>query len=232
MALWTAFLLGLAGSAHCAGMCGPLALALPGSGDSRGRLLLGRLLYNLGRSTTYALMGVVLGLLGRSLVLAGVQRWVSIALGGLLLVGVVFSRSIVPRLPVSGLTAAVQRRLAPLLRSRRPGALFVFGLLNGLLPCGLVYAAGAAAVATGSVLGAVLYMLVFGLGTTPMMLALGLAGRAVPVKWRLRLQRMVPYTLALVAGLLILRGMNLGIPYVSPRLGAGHGMAPACCPEP
>lgn len=232
MAWWTAFLLGLAGSAHCAGMCGPLALALPGGGDPRGRLLAGRLLYNLGRTTTYVLLGVVLGLVGRSLVLAGVQRWVSIGLGGVLLLGVFFSRRVVPRLPSTGLTAAVQRRLAPLFRSRRLGALYVFGVLNGLLPCGLVYAAGAAAVATGSVSGAVLYMLAFGLGTTPMMLALGMAGRAVPVRWRLRLQRAVPYTLALVAGLLILRGLNLGIPYVSPRLGAGHGMASTCCPAP
>lgn len=77
MELWTAFLLGLVGSAHCAGMCGPLALALPATGNTRGTFLAGRLLYNAGRLVTYAALGAAFGLLGQTFALAGFQRWIS-----------------------------------------------------------------------------------------------------------------------------------------------------------
>jgi sulfite exporter TauE/SafE len=81
MELWTAFLLGLVGSLHCAGMCGPLALALPPAGNSNSTYFLGRAAYNFGRVITYCMMGVVFGLIGKSLTLVGIQRWASIALG-------------------------------------------------------------------------------------------------------------------------------------------------------
>lgn len=221
MELWTAFLLGFAGSAHCAGMCGPLVIALPrGPDTSTGRLVAGRLVYNLGRVVTYGVLGVVFGVVGRSLALAGFQRWVSIALGLLLLVGLVVSRKW--SLEVPGLMALAPFRalFGRLLRSRSLAALGTLGALNGLLPCGLVYVACLAAAATGGVLPAVAYMLVFGLGTFPMMFGLALAGGALPVRTRVRLQKLIPASLALVAGLLILRGLSLGIPYLSPDLSA------------
>lgn len=229
MELWTALILGLAGSTHCAGMCGPLVLALPSPERRPWAHLLGRLLYNLGRLLTYCGLGLLFGVLGRSLALAGVQRWVSIVAGIGLLAGVLLWRHLGRWLPGTGLTARLQPALAALLRRRSLAALFSFGALNGLLPCGLVYVACAGAVAVGDTWGGVAYMAVFGLGTVPMMLALGLAGRLVPVGFRLRLQRIVPYTLALVAGLLILRGLSLGIPYVSPKLGS-HRSTDCCTP--
>src|SRR5690606_26957427 len=82
--LWTAFLLGFLGSFHCVGMCGPIALAV--SGHKASRYVYHKVLYNLGRSVTYALLGLIVGSLGFSLSLAGAQQWFSIAMGVLILV--------------------------------------------------------------------------------------------------------------------------------------------------
>ena len=220
-------MLGLAGSAHCAGMCGPLALALPTGGRSGLALLPNRLSYNAGRLTTYCLLGVAFGSVGRSLALAGAQRWVSVALGAVLLVGVFAARAraltLKFALPANWLKSALGR----LIQRQSLIAQYGFGVLNGLLPCGLVYIACVGAAATGGLFSGVQYMLIFGFGTVPMMLALSLAGQALPFSFRLRLQRLIPFCLALVAVLLILRGLALGIPYLSPDL---TGDAPgACC---
>lgn len=227
MELWVAFMLGFAGSAHCAGMCGPLALALPTGGRRGIALVSNRLAYNAGRVTTYGGLGVVFGLIGRSLALAGVQRWVSIGLGVAILLGVFIAKvrmlTLKFALPVGGLKSA----LGCLLQRQTLASQYAFGILNGLLPCGLVYVAGVGAAATGGLMAGVEYMLVFGLGTVPMMLALSLAGQALPAGFRLRLQKLIPVCLAVVAVLLILRGLSLGIPYLSPDL-AGPG-AGTCC---
>ncbi len=225
MELWTAFVLGLAGSAHCAGMCGPLALALPrGAGAGWWPHLTGRLAYNLGRVGTYGLLGLVFGWLGRSLAMVGVQRWVSIGLGAAFLVGAVLSRG--PRLPWPNLMAwpAVRRLFGRLLRTPGVAALTLLGGLNGLLPCGLVYAAGAGAALSGGVLAGVEYMAVFGLGTVPMMLGLALAGGVLQMPLRARLQKAIPVCLGLMGVWLIVRGLGLGIPYLSPDL-----RQPSCC---
>jgi uncharacterized protein len=225
MDCWTAFLLGWVGSLHCAGMCGPLALALPQAGGSRFGYLAGRAAYNAGRILTYALLGVVFGLVGKSLFLAGAQRWISIALGGALLAGLCASRRPSRWEPVTGWVQQLKSRMASLLHTRSVPALALFGVLNGLLPCGLVYVAGAAATATGGILSSVTYMAAFGAGTVPMMLAIGLTGKLVPISLRLKLARAIPVSVFLLALLLILRGMSLGIPYVSPSLSP----ADSCC---
>ncbi len=220
----TAFVLGLVGSLHCAGMCGPLALALPTAGSTTRSFVLGRLAYNLGRVVTYCLLGLFFGLLGKSLVLAGVQRWVSIALGVTLILGLLVSRKLSVWFPVARLVAQLKSRMAVLLRRRSIESLALLGLLNGLLPCGLVYVACAGATATGGILSGAGYMILFGAGTVPMMLAISLSRKLVPIGLRLKLLRAVPVSVALLAALLILRGLSLGIPYVSPDLAAG-----ACC---
>jgi len=224
--LWTAFLLGLAGSLHCAGMCGPLALALPATGGSAVGYTAGRLAYNGGRLVTYSVLGLLFGLVGRSLTLVGVQRWLSLAAGLLLLIGLLASRRAVWGGPMIQTVGWLKSALAALLRRRSSAALGLLGMLNGLLPCGLVYAACVGAAATGGVLAGLQYMALFGLGTVPLMLGISLSGRAVPVAWRFKLQRLVPVSLAVVATLLILRGLALGIPYLSPDLTADGA---ACC---
>lgn len=218
METWTAFLLGFVGSVHCAGMCGPLALALPHWGRGQGSFLAGRLLYNLGRLFTYGILGAIFGLVGQGATLVGLQRWVSLTLGALILMGLVISPRLAHQVPIARGVNWLKQRLGGLLQSRGLPALFGVGLLNGLLPCGLVYVAAAAAVATGDILSGVRYMLVFGLGTVPMLLIISLLGAKLRFSFRLRMQRLIPASLALVGVLLMLRGMALGIPYVSPKL--------------
>jgi sulfite exporter TauE/SafE len=224
MDYWTALILGLVGSLHCAGMCGPLALALPDAGVSTFRHFSGRLAYNLGRVVTYCLLGVVFGVVGKVLWLAGVQRWVSIALGVALLACLLASRKLALWQPMTGLVQQLKTKMGLLLRRRSFATLVLLGLLNGLLPCGLVYVAGAGATATGGVLSSLAYMATFGAGTVPMMLAISLSGKLVPFSIRLKLARLIPVSVFLLAMLLILRGLSLGIPYLSPDLAAG-----SCC---
>jgi len=221
----TAFILGLFGSLHCAGMCGPLTLALPQGGPVPSYIA-GRIAYNSGRIVTYSLLGLVFGLFGKTFLLAGIQQSVSIALGILLLIGLFASRKLALWRPVTFLVNGVKKRMGALLRQRTFTSMTILGLLNGLLPCGLVYVAAAGATATSGILNGAIYMAVFGLGTLPMMLAISLSGKLVPFSLRLKLLKAVPVAVFLLATLLILRGMALGIPYVSPVLSSAH---PSCC---
>src|SRR5512145_2846733 len=138
---WTAFLLGLVGSLHCAGMCGPLALALSAKSRSPDAFLARPLAYHVGRLLTYSALGLVFGLLGQTLALAGLQRWVSIAAGSAMLFAVVASSRIRVGMPAVRFVGFLKSRLGNLLQRKSVGSQFLFGLLNGLLPCGLVYAA-------------------------------------------------------------------------------------------
>src|ERR1035437_751084 len=226
MDLWTAFLLGLVGSLHCAGMCGPLALALPAAGNSTPTYVLGRVAYNAGRIITYCLLGIVFGLMGLTFLLAGLQRWVSIALGVALLLGLFASRRLARWNPVTSAVNQLKSRMSVLLRRRSFAALAILGLLNGLLPCGLVYVACAGAAATGGVFAGARYMAAFGAGTVPMMLVISLSGKLVPPSLRLKLVKAIPVCVFLLGTLLILRGMSLGIPYLSPDL---SGTGASCC---
>ena len=228
MELWTGFLLGLAGSLHCAGMCGPLALALPVAGHSRASLLAGRVAYNLGRIATYCALGAAFGLAGESLELAGLQRWVSLVAGAAVLIGLFGASRPAFTAPVARAANCLKVGLASLLRRRTISSLLGVGALNGLLPCGLVYAACAGAAASGSAIRGLEYLLVFGLGTVPMMLAISLAGSKLQFALRFKLQRLIPVSLALVGVLLVLRGLSLGIPYLSPDVSCAHGQCSFC----
>lgn len=224
--LSTAFVLGLVGSLHCAGMCGPLALALPPAGKSAPAYFFGRAAYNVGRVITYCALGLVFGLAGRTLLLAGLQRWLSITLGVLLLLSLLASRKLALSRPITRLVSQLKSRMSTLLQQRSFSSLAILGLLNGLLPCGLVYVACAGAATTGSMLAGAGYMAAFGLGSVPMMLAISLSGRLVPVAWRLKLVKTIPVCVLLLGALLILRGLSLGIPYLSPNLASKK---PSCC---
>ena len=215
----TPFLLGLLGSLHCAGMCGPLAVAVSASGGGS-HPATGRLLYNLGRIGTYTVLGALFGLFGRGLAIAGFQRWLSLTAGVLILAGLVASTR---RSPTGLLLRAVgflKSAFGRLLGRGTLGSRVLLGSLNGLLPCGLVYVASASAAATGSPLVGAAWNLAFGLGTLPLMLAITLAGGRMPFVWRLRLQHFIPTNVAVTGAMLVLRGLALGIPYLSPASGA------------
>jgi hypothetical protein len=154
----------------------------------------------------------------------------SIALGVALLAGLFLSPNLIRWSPVTRMVGILKRRMSRLLQRRSFAALAMLGLLNGLLPCGLVYVACAGATATGHLLRGAEYMALFGAGTVPMMLALSLSGSLVPIRIRLKLTKAVPVAIGLLAALLILRGLSLGIPYVSPNLSGGHASA-LCCHE-
>jgi len=226
MELGIAFALGLLGSLHCAAMCGPLLLALPVPAGGAGRFIAGRLIYQSGRILTYALLGVFAGFAGRSFFLAGLQRWLAIALGVGLLLGFLVSPKIALSAPVNRLVLPLKSAMAVQLQRRDLFSLLVLGMLNGLLPCGLVYVALAHAMTRSNVFAAVAHMFVFGLGTLPMMLAVGLSGRMFPPAVRLKLRAMIPAGIILLAALLILRGLGLGIPFVSPAVLSGNCCAP------
>jgi sulfite exporter TauE/SafE len=224
MFLITAFMLGLVGSLHCAGMCGPLVLAITAA--SPGRFLLGRVAYNTGRILTYCAMGLVFGLLGKSFLVVGIQRWASIGLGIALLLGLFASRKLALWRPVTALVERLKSSMSVLLRQRSLASLVLLGLLNGLLPCGLVYVACAGAAAAGGIVSGVAYMVAFGAGTVPMLLGISLSGKLVPLTLRLRLRKAIPVSVFVLAAILVLRGMSLGIPYISPDLSGG---SVACC---
>ena len=226
MDIGIAFALGLLGSLHCAAMCGPLLLALPVPAGGAGRFIVGRLIYQSGRILTYALLGIFAGLAGRSIFLAGMQRWLSISLGVLLLLGFLVSKKIALSEPVNRLVLQLKSAMAVQLQRRDLSSVLLLGMLNGLLPCGLVYVALANAMMRSNVFAASTHMLVFGLGTLPMMLAIGLSGRMFSLALRLKLRAMIPAGICLLAALLILRGLGLGIPLVSPSVLSGNCCAP------
>ncbi len=232
MHLWTALALGLFGGIHCAGMCGPLVLALPGRAG--GGYLAGRLAYQGGRIAMYCVLGVILGGIGRTLFLAGAQRWVSLSLGVALLAGVLLSPRVLEASWLAAGAFRLRRLMGRHLREHGLGSMTLLGALNGLLPCGLVYVAAAGSVATGEVLGGIAYMALFGLGTLPTLLGISLGGRLIPASARVRLRRLTPAVVVLLAVLLILRGLSLGIPYLSPAIGSGPpGATGGCChPQP
>lgn len=214
MELWTAVTIGFFGSFHCLGMCGPIALALPGRGGAAGRFAAGRLLYNFGRITTYSLMGALFGIFGHSAALAGLQQSLSIALGILIIAGVLIQsprlarwwQAWSSRMPFARLQQAIRRQFS---RQGMP-ALYTIGLLNGLLPCGFVYMGLAGSLTTGSVTGGALYMMLFGLGTFPAMFGIALAPDLLTFRMRARINRVIPYLTLSVGLYLVYRGLAWG----------------------
>lgn len=220
-ALLAAIALGFLGSFHCLGMCGPIALALPVHRFGPLKKQLAVLVYQLGRLITYATLGALFGGLGQVFFPAAFQQGLSIVLGAMLLLALLLSRASwrIPAFPgYYKFIAAVKSQLSGLFHRDRFRFLFLTGLLNGLLPCGLVYMAMAGAVASGSVVRGAFFMLAFGLGTVPAMQAVAMLGQFLGQRQRTQLRRAVPVMVAVMGLLLILRGLNLGIPYLSPQL--------------
>ena len=213
-------LLGLGTSFHCVGMCGPIALSLPLQGNSKLKQLLGGILYNLGRTVTYGLMGLAFGLLGHGLNTLGFQKIVSIVAGTLMIATVffpkLFSFSNDVDKGIFSIVNGVKRGLKSLFTTKSFLGLFVIGLLNGLLPCGPLYFAVIVSAGTGNVVESVLFMLLFGLGTIPLLLAVTIAGNFISLKLRNRINNLIPVIMVIMGILFILRGLSLGIPFLSP----------------
>jgi len=220
--LIAAIVIGFLGGFHCIGMCGPIAMALPVHNKSIVEKTMSILVYNFGRIATYGLFGILFGAIGKSFALFGFQQALSIILGSLILVFVIFSyfKKIESRIfsKLYFLINRVKQKLTQLFHKRNTSAFFSIGLLNGLLPCGLVYIALAGAMATGDIVKGILFMVFFGLGTLPFMFAVTYYSNFISIKLRNQMRRAVPIFVGVMAVLMILRGMNLGISYISPKL--------------
>lgn len=210
------------GSLHCIGMCGPIAFMLP---LDRGRPALRYLqlgMYHLGRALAYGLIGLVFGLVGKGLYLFGFQQKLSILMGLVMIASVLIPARYFKgwRLtrPLYRLVGRLQSALGSQLKRRSPDTFLTIGFLNGFLPCGLVYMALIGAMALASAPEGALYMAVFGLGTLPLMSAAALFGKFLKGRWAPALRKAIPVFVVLIGLLFVLRGMGLGIPYVSPKM--------------
>jgi uncharacterized protein len=230
---FVAFMIGIVGSFHCVGMCGPLALALPLSNNSFVAKFSGAFIYNTGRIVTYSVFGLIFGLIGQTAGLFGFQQWLSIGTGAVILLFIIIPKKYKMQHVASNYTtrffSKIRLELGRLFTQKNNTSLFVIGLLNGLLPCGLVYMAVAGAIAAGDIGSSILFMAAFGFGTLPVMWSIAFFGNYVGVSLRQKIRRVYPYMMVLMACLLILRGMGLGIPYVSPKMNAEKVNVQGCC---
>ena len=228
------FALGVTGSLHCIGMCGPLSLALPMHHLSKAGKFFSLLIYQFGRIITYSLLGALVGLAGRGFWRTGYQQWFSIGLGILVLSLAVlyffFQRRI--NLPIiDRWYRFIQTIIIRILEQRtNPFGFLLLGMANGLLPCGMVYVATAAAVTFTEMTSSIGFMAAFGAGTLPAMMLVGLGGGMLSLSARKLFRKSVPVFIAATGLLLILRGMNLGIPFISPTNLFTTGTAVGCHP--
>lgn len=212
---WTAFTLGLFGSLHCLGMCGPIAMALPLTAAEKRSVFAQSLLYNIGRVSSYTLLGLLMGLLGWGVLIAGYQKTLSILLGILLVLAAFFTVSIENQFfrinTVNRFYNNLKIKLSQLLSRGSNANAYKLGLANGFLPCGMVYLALAGAVTSGGTTQGALYMTLFGLGTMPMMMGVMLFSK-FNKRFFLKLRKLIPLVMLVFGLMLIKRGLALEIP--------------------
>ena len=231
--LWSAVILGFLGSFHCLGMCGPIVFAIKGSPWAHWRFLTGRLLYNLGRIFTYSALGALVALLGMSAGMFHFQLGLSMIIGVSLFFWAFAEAGWLNRI---GLASQLSRRVSWVKRGfsrywQMEGlpAQFMVGFFNGMLPCGLVYLAMAYATLATTPLQGAAFMAVFGAGTLPMMLAVAFSAKVITPTLRQKVIKFIPYCIMVFAVIFVLRGMNLGIPYLSPQMILSSGEVVVNC---
>lgn len=218
--LYSAFILGLISSLHCVGMCGPIAMMLPVDHQNKAKKVTQILTYHLGRLTAYSTIGLIFGLLGRGFFLAGMQQNMSIFIGVVMIAIVLIPEKIFSKYnfskPVYKVIGNIKSTLGSQFKKKSYQSLFTIGLLNGFLPCGMVYVALFGAIAMQSASLGVVYMLLYGIGTLPLMTAVVYIHSMLKMPFRNKIQKAIPYVAVIIGVLFILRGLGLGIPYISP----------------
>lgn len=226
-----AFLLGLLGSLHCAVMCGPLMLSLPLPKQNYFKAALQLLLYQLGRVLVYTILGVLVGLIGNSISLLVSQQTLSLIVGVLMVLFTIlyFSKRYLKVFSdfQSKLIAPISKLMGKIYGLSLWG--FFAGMLNGLIPCGMVYLALATALNTASIKDAASFMFLFGLGTTPLMLMISLGGIYLKKYIRFNPNKLIPWFMLLLGFLFIMRSAELGIPFLSPNNHLQHDSHVAEC---
>lgn len=219
--LYTALLFGLISSFHCIGMCGPIAMMIPVDRNNAAKRIFQISLYHLGRLTGYGMLGLIFGIIGKGLFLAGLQQQLSVFVGILMILFVIIPEKKMAQYnfskPIYKVISKVKSHLGTQFKRKTFDALFTMGLLNGFLPCGIVYAALFGAIAMQSEWLGATYMLLFGIGTIPMMSAVVLIANFISVPVRNKIQKMIPIMVFIIGSLFIVRGMGLDIPYLSPK---------------
>ena len=219
--LATALIFGLLGSFHCVGMCGPIAFLLPVDRTNNYRKVGQIFLYHFGRILAYSILGLVFGLVGKSLNLFGFQQQLSIAVGVMMLLVIFLPQKTFNKYnfskPMYKAISKVKSALGKELKKKTPDTFLTIGFLNGFLPCGLVYMAVFGALAAGNALQGSLYMAIFGLGTIPLMTSAIYLGNFLNAQVRQRIRSAIPVFVVIIGCLFIVRGLGLGIPYISPK---------------
>jgi sulfite exporter TauE/SafE len=229
--LISGFLLGIVSSFHCVGMCGPIAFSLPVYYLPTHKKMVGILLYHTGRIAIYACLGVLFGFVGRQFFLGGGQQVFSIILGTTILLILVQSQLRKRKVSIpffDKFQGHLQQFIGNYIRKKQLYAMFVLGMANGLLPCGMVYLAITGALAAGTIIGGLGFMTAFGMGTVPALLILSFFGSVIGLEARNTMKKAIPYFVAIMGVLLILRGLNLNIPLVSPLLKNSSEQAIPC----
>nr|WP_315223438.1 sulfite exporter TauE/SafE family protein [uncultured Flavobacterium sp.] len=218
--LYSALIFGIISSFHCIGMCGPIAMMLPVDNQNGVKKAFQIGTYHFGRITAYATIGLIFGLLGRGFFLAGLQQKMSIFIGLAIILIVLIPEKAFANYnfsqPVYKLISKIKSSLGSQFKNKSYKSLFIIGLLNGFLPCGMVYVALFGAIAMQSASLGVLYMVLFGLGTIPLMTLVVYIHAVLKLSYRNKIQKVIPYVTLCIGILFILRGLGLGIPYISP----------------
>ncbi len=216
----SAMLLGLVSSLHCIAMCGPIAMMLRVDHHHPEKKAIQIMAYHLGRISSYSLLGLLFGLLGRGLYLAGIQQRLSIIAGIIMILIAVLPERIFSKYNLSGpvfrIVAKTKTLMGLHLGNPSFSSLYMVGILNGLLPCAMVYAALFGALATQQVLYGTVYMALFGIGTVPLMSMVIYVQKWATLRVRNKIRKVIPYTMVVIGVLFILRGLSLNIAHVSP----------------
>lgn len=218
--LWSAFILGLLGSFHCVGMCGPIAFMLPVDRSNSVKKISQITTYHIGRLLAYSTIGLIFGLIGKNLYIFGLQQQLSICIGVLMIVVVLlpyktFSKYNLSK-PLHKIISKVKSELGSALKKKTADTFLTIGFLNGFLPCGLVYMAVFGSLVSSTITQGAMYMALFGLGTIPLMTSAIYLGKFLNTTIKQRIQKAIPVFVVIIGVLFILRGLGLGIPYISP----------------
>lgn len=217
----SALILGLGSGFHCIGMCGPIALSMGLTKQQALNFHLQNTTYNLGRIVTYAFLGAILGIVGEGFNVAGIQQYLTVGVGILLIVMALFSfggKNFASKIPfLSKFLLSIKINLGKYLQKPGYSSRFITGILNGFLPCGMVYMALTASLAAGGVWQGAAFMVLFGLGTFPFMFAVVFFGNMMNTAFRIKVLKIIPLMMIFLGGLFVLRGLELGIPLVSPK---------------
>lgn len=219
--LVSAFFIGLTSNLHCLGMCGPISTIIPVNRKNNWTILAGLSEYNLGRILTYSILGATSGIIGFTIQTYQTLQILSIGAGIILIIYAWNKRYNFIRVnnPTQKMTSRiVQKYMGLILNSKSNFKLFLFGMVNGILPCGMVYIALINATIIGDPWFSAIAMFVFGIGTLPVMLIANFFIKKMNWKSNPKWNKIIPYLISVLGLLIILRGLNLGIPYLSPKI--------------